>query len=85
MKTGSRGDLVQLPGLEGKTDILRSSDHTLNFTVGSNSAAMLGDSQTPKQAGHVRLGSMRGGIAVGFDGVDNDILKVQKRLSVTGF
>ena len=58
-----RGRLMQLSGLEGKTALLRSSDHTLSFVVGTVS----GDGKGAK-ADFVRLSSKKGGIAVGFSG-----------------
>ena len=75
----SRGRLMQLPGLEGKTTLLRSSDQTLSFVVGSVSTDTKG-----ARADYIRLSSKKGGIAVGFSDADGDVQSleaVRKELS----
>ncbi|VDC06570.1 unnamed protein product [Peniophora sp. CBMAI 1063] len=74
-----RGRLIQLPGLEEKTALLRSTEQTLSFVVGT----VCGDGKDAK-ADFVRLSSKKGGIAVGFSGVDGEaqaLENVRKELS----
>ncbi|KZV72918.1 hypothetical protein PENSPDRAFT_649341 [Peniophora sp. CONT] len=77
----SRGRLTQLPGLDGRTSILRSSDRELFFLVGPVLESVSAD---VKGIDYVRLSSKKGGIAVGFSDVDGEpemLENVRKELS----